>query len=179
VGLGIGHLGNYLEEKSVWQTLGEGNEDCVEWVVLCAALNLLDDEILKAAEKQQPLLPIVANQGPKGSVPSPPNQARPPPSQQPIRSQSTPQPQAGVPRPQPPPQGNYPGGQSPIPHPGPRGPPPGANGYQRPPQPQTYQGQPLPAQGGQSITRIYSASPRPAGGHPQQAQQSPNYPRHI
>ncbi|KDN51770.1 hypothetical protein RSAG8_00318, partial [Rhizoctonia solani AG-8 WAC10335] len=43
--------GKTPEEKAVWQTLGEGNEDCVEWVVLCAALNLLDDEIIKAAEK--------------------------------------------------------------------------------------------------------------------------------
>jgi neural Wiskott-Aldrich syndrome protein len=34
--------GKTPEEKSVWQTLGEGNEDCVEWVVLCAALNLLE-----------------------------------------------------------------------------------------------------------------------------------------
>lgn len=34
--------GKSPEEKAVWQTLGEGNEDCVEWVVLCAALNLLE-----------------------------------------------------------------------------------------------------------------------------------------
>lgn len=34
--------GKTAEEKAVWQTLGEGNEDCVEWVVLCAALNLLE-----------------------------------------------------------------------------------------------------------------------------------------
>jgi len=34
--------GKSSEEKAVWQTLGEGNEDCVEWVVLCAALNLLE-----------------------------------------------------------------------------------------------------------------------------------------
>jgi hypothetical protein len=34
--------GKTPEEKAVWQTLGEGNEDCVEWVVLCAALNLLE-----------------------------------------------------------------------------------------------------------------------------------------
>ncbi|CAD6890289.1 unnamed protein product [Tilletia controversa] len=43
--------GKSAEEKAVWQTLGEGNEDMVEWIVLCAALNVLDDEILKAAEK--------------------------------------------------------------------------------------------------------------------------------
>ncbi|TFY70400.1 hypothetical protein EVG20_g2594 [Dentipellis fragilis] len=46
--------GKTPEEKAVWQTLGEGNEDCVEWVVLCAALNLLDDEIIKAAERNPP-----------------------------------------------------------------------------------------------------------------------------
>ncbi|KAK7014923.1 hypothetical protein R3P38DRAFT_2998411 [Favolaschia claudopus] len=37
--------GKTPEEKAVWQTLGEGNEDCVEWVVLCAALNLLESVI--------------------------------------------------------------------------------------------------------------------------------------
>lgn len=26
----------------MWQTLGEGNEDCVEWVICCAVLNLLE-----------------------------------------------------------------------------------------------------------------------------------------
>ncbi len=43
--------GKSPEEKAVWQTLGEGNEDMVEWIVLCAALNVLDEEIIKAAEK--------------------------------------------------------------------------------------------------------------------------------
>lgn len=38
------------EEKAVWKTLGEGNEDMVEWAVICAALHALDDEIVKAAE---------------------------------------------------------------------------------------------------------------------------------
>ncbi|KAG8967939.1 hypothetical protein FRC03_009074 [Tulasnella sp. 419] len=51
-GTRISITGKTPEEKAVWQTLGEGNEDCVEWVVLCAALNLLDDEILKAAGGQ-------------------------------------------------------------------------------------------------------------------------------
>lgn len=41
-GTRIAITGKTPEEKSVWQTLGEGNEDCVEWVVLCAALNLLE-----------------------------------------------------------------------------------------------------------------------------------------
>ncbi|KAF8959018.1 hypothetical protein BDZ97DRAFT_1923167 [Flammula alnicola] len=53
-GTRISITGKSPEEKAVWQTLGEGNEDCVEWVVLCAALNLLDDEIMKAAEKNPP-----------------------------------------------------------------------------------------------------------------------------
>ncbi|CAO1621795.1 unnamed protein product [Parajaminaea phylloscopi] len=43
--------GKTPDEKAVWQTLGEGNEDMVEWIVLCAALNVLDEEIIKAAEK--------------------------------------------------------------------------------------------------------------------------------
>jgi hypothetical protein len=34
--------GKTEEEKKVWQTLGEGNEDCVEWVIACACLNLLE-----------------------------------------------------------------------------------------------------------------------------------------
>lgn len=41
-GTRISITGKTNEEKAVWQTLGEGNEDCVEWVVLCAALNLLE-----------------------------------------------------------------------------------------------------------------------------------------
>ncbi|CAO1626499.1 unnamed protein product [Jaminaea pallidilutea] len=50
--------GKTPDEKAVWQTLGEGNEDMVEWIVLCAALNVLDEEIIKAAEKS-----IAANGG--------------------------------------------------------------------------------------------------------------------
>lgn len=50
-GTRVSITGKTAEEKAVWQTLGEGNEDMVEWIVLCAALNLLDDEIIKAAEK--------------------------------------------------------------------------------------------------------------------------------
>ncbi|GAC95670.1 hypothetical protein PHSY_003246 [Pseudozyma hubeiensis SY62] len=46
--------GKTPEEKAVWQTLGEGNEDMVEWIVLCAALNVLDDEIIKAAQGSEP-----------------------------------------------------------------------------------------------------------------------------
>lgn len=50
-GTRVSITGKSEEEKAVWQTLGEGNEDMVEWIVLCAALNLLDEEIIKAAEK--------------------------------------------------------------------------------------------------------------------------------
>lgn len=56
--------GRTEDEKQVWQTLGVGNEDCVEWVVCCACLNLLDDEILRAAEKR-------ANPNASGSSSSP------------------------------------------------------------------------------------------------------------
>lgn len=50
-GTRVSITGKSAEEKAVWQTLGEGNEDMVEWIVLCAALNVLDEEIIKAAEK--------------------------------------------------------------------------------------------------------------------------------
>lgn len=43
--------GRTPDEVAVWQTLGEGNEDMVEWIVLCAALNLIDEEIVKAASR--------------------------------------------------------------------------------------------------------------------------------
>lgn len=52
-GTRISITGRTDDEKQVWQTLGVGNEDCVEWVVSCAVLNLLDDEILRHAEKKQ------------------------------------------------------------------------------------------------------------------------------
>lgn len=73
--------GRTPEEKAVWQTLGEGNEDMVEWIVLCAALNLIDEEIVKAAgrsvEQQQaqqsPQVAaasqrLAATQGPRNSA---------------------------------------------------------------------------------------------------------------
>ncbi|KIY50930.1 hypothetical protein FISHEDRAFT_71236 [Fistulina hepatica ATCC 64428] len=63
-GTRISITGKTPEEKAVWQTLGEGNEDCVEWVVLCAALNLLDDEIMKAAEKNPPPMAPVSLRDP-------------------------------------------------------------------------------------------------------------------
>jgi hypothetical protein len=41
-GTRISITGKTEDEKQVWQTLGVGNEDCVEWVVSCAVLNLLE-----------------------------------------------------------------------------------------------------------------------------------------
>jgi hypothetical protein len=41
-GTRIAITGRSEDEKQVWQTLGVGNEDCVEWVVCCACLNLLE-----------------------------------------------------------------------------------------------------------------------------------------
>ncbi|KAJ7273641.1 hypothetical protein B0H12DRAFT_1228471 [Mycena haematopus] len=123
-GTRISITGKTPEEKAVWQTLGEGNEDCVEWVVLCAALNLLDDEILKAADKNPggppsagPVPVSLRDPGPgpangpgaplprsNGSIqrPGPPQQqpgARPPPGPGggPMPMQQRPPPGAGPP----------------------------------------------------------------------------------
>ncbi|RDB21296.1 hypothetical protein Hypma_011536 [Hypsizygus marmoreus] len=153
-GTRISITGKTPEEKAVWQTLGEGNEDCVEWVVLCAALNLLDDEIMKAAEKNPP--PPSAPIANGGSAPRPtpvslrdpgpaanssaaaPRQGQLPPQQQTIQQRPPPQHSQSVPMPggrpapagyaQPPPGRGYPPGQ---------GPPPGQPGY-GPPPPQGY-----------------------------------------
>lgn len=59
--------GKSAEEKAVWQTLGEGNEDMVEWIVLCAALNVLDEEIIKAAEKSGSSITPSASAGSMGA----------------------------------------------------------------------------------------------------------------
>jgi len=107
-GTRISITGKTAEEKAVWQTLGEGNEDCVEWVVLCAALNLLDDEIIKAAEKAAAasVPAITANaprpmaqpvQGQPQTRPDPRQQMPPPPNP---RVGSAPPPQNGRPVPQ-------------------------------------------------------------------------------
>ncbi|GAA5866184.1 hypothetical protein JCM8547_007196 [Rhodosporidiobolus lusitaniae] len=50
-GTRVAITGKSDEEKAVWKTLGEGNEDMVEWIVICAALVVLDDDITAAAEK--------------------------------------------------------------------------------------------------------------------------------
>ncbi|KAI0273706.1 hypothetical protein BC834DRAFT_855154 [Gloeopeniophorella convolvens] len=158
--------GKTPDEKAVWQTLGEGNEDCVEWVVLCAALNLLDDEIIKAAEKgPQPPAPMPMPAGSPGPGPNSrpaPVSLRDPgaiPQQQPSpqmqQQRGPPPPQAGMPPPQnrPPPQGypqQRPQGAPPpqgyMPSPGqPRpGMPPGPNmglSARSPPPPQQQQPQ--------------------------------------
>ncbi|KAI9571247.1 hypothetical protein HD554DRAFT_2169092 [Boletus coccyginus] len=137
-GTRISITGKTPEEKAVWQTLGEGNEDCVEWVVLCAALNLLDDEIIKAAEKNpQPSGPI-SNGGPPGR-PVPVTLHDP---------GSAPNPAAG------------PGGRSPQGFPPPRG---FAPGQGPPPNPAVLGGYPAPPQGYGSGPR-----PSPPGGMPPQ-----------
>ncbi|EPQ58354.1 hypothetical protein GLOTRDRAFT_57268 [Gloeophyllum trabeum ATCC 11539] len=160
-GTRISITGKTPEEKAVWQTLGEGNEDCVEWVVLCAALNLLDDEIIKAAEKsggpspsastptlhgRQPVPVTLRDPGarpPQGQVP--PNQGPPPPQQQ-----------RGPPGPAgPAPPGGFPG---PAPGASMRGPPPGPGG---PPPPGGFgRGYPPPGPNG--------APPPGPGGFPPQ-----------
>ncbi|KAL4253176.1 hypothetical protein ABKN59_004093 [Abortiporus biennis] len=162
-GTRISITGKSPEEKAVWQTLGEGNEDCVEWVVLCAALNLLDDEIIKAAEKNPPPpVPSGGQPAPGGRPgptpvslrdpgPLPPSGMPPPGAQQ--RSNSVPNPRG------PPPQmqqmqmpgGGPPGQRGPPPPQGQGYPPPRGPGYGGPPPPQGYappgpgpNGQPYP-----------------------------------
>ncbi|KIM55852.1 hypothetical protein SCLCIDRAFT_280753 [Scleroderma citrinum Foug A] len=146
-GTRISITGKTPEEKAVWQTLGEGNEDCVEWVVLCAALNLLDDEIMKAAEKNPPPPSIPQQMPTSGGRPTPVSLHDPgpqsaqgqqrqgsaqqqPSARGPSHGHSGPAPGPGG-RPvqgQAPPRG-YASGQGPPP-PG----PPGATGYPAPPQ---------------------------------------------
>ncbi|THH20671.1 hypothetical protein EW146_g704 [Bondarzewia mesenterica] len=121
--------GKTPEEKAVWQTLGEGNEDCVEWVVLCAALNLLDDEIIKAAEKNPPL-PAVAPVPNGAPIPGPGPSGRAPvslrdpgPAPPPGPQHRGPPPPNGHPGPMPT-QGPGPGGRPPQGYPPPQGFPP-------------------------------------------------------
>ncbi|TIB17350.1 hypothetical protein E3P89_00159 [Wallemia ichthyophaga] len=67
----IAITGKTSEEKAVWQTLGEGNEDAVEWVILCTILNLLDDEIKKSPSE----IPIMQPQSKTSSLNRKPSQA--------------------------------------------------------------------------------------------------------
>ncbi|KAH6918654.1 hypothetical protein BKA70DRAFT_1247831 [Coprinopsis sp. MPI-PUGE-AT-0042] len=146
-GTRISITGKTPEEKAVWQTLGEGNEDCVEWVVLCAALNLLDDEIVKAAEKNGPPAPVsLSDGGPvRGNGPPPPQQQQQPPPRQ-----------GSLPNQGPPP------GQRPPPPGGPGGLPPQQGN--RPP-PQGFPGQ-GPPQGGRPFPPG-QGPPQGYGGPPQ------------
>ncbi|KAI0818704.1 hypothetical protein BC629DRAFT_1588046 [Irpex lacteus] len=163
-GTRISITGKTEEEKAVWQTLGEGNEDCVEWVVLCAALNLLDDEIIKAAEKNPPppgAPGSVPPQGVPNGRPAPVSLRDPGPTPpQPIRSNSSPAPgpmgRGGPMPPQnmqaPPPAGRgapyppqgYPQGGPRPPQGYPQGPPP--PGQYAPPGPRGPGGAPPPGQ---------------------------------
>lgn len=49
--------GKSQEEKAVWQTLGDGNEDAVEWVILCTIMNLIGNQIRKSPSEIPPLAP--------------------------------------------------------------------------------------------------------------------------
>ncbi|KAK0544055.1 hypothetical protein OC846_006197 [Tilletia horrida] len=128
-GTRVSITGKTPEEKAVWQTLGEGNEDMVEWIVLCAALNVLDDEILKAAEKHSAAVAASSpTAGPSKSSNGPPNAglqvgsrpgARLPPSPQKAAMPQPPRPNPGGPpagrMPMPSPQGQRPGAVLPPP----------------------------------------------------------------
>ncbi|KAL0946988.1 hypothetical protein HGRIS_013134 [Hohenbuehelia grisea] len=164
-GTRISITGKTPEEKAVWHTLGEGNEDCVEWVVLCAALNLLDDEIIKAAEKAPvPRAPVALRDPGSAPPPGPGNPAArgpPPPGQQPMQQRPPPPPHSqSVPIPggRPPPNG-HPGAGRGFP-PGPGGPPPGGPGGFAPP-PQGFM--PGPGRGGPPLPR--GGMPPPGHGH--------------
>lgn len=106
-------MGRTPEEKAVWQTLGEGNEDMVEWIVLCAALNLIDEEIVKAASRhtEQRVRSPVTAQAPMAP------QNRPTVTSIPPQSQAPPQAARGGP-----------GLQARPPPPNARGPPTNAGG---------------------------------------------------
>ncbi|PWN47651.1 hypothetical protein IE53DRAFT_237857 [Violaceomyces palustris] len=120
-GTRVSITGKTPEEKAVWQTLGEGNEDMVEWIVLCAALNVLDDEIIKAAQKS-----AEAAGGP------PPNQqTKAVPSSRPTANTAPPRSPVGGPG----------INAMPLPRPGPGGAVPPPNGY-----PQRTQSGPRPGQ---------------------------------
>lgn len=151
-GTRVSITGKTPEEKAVWQTLGEGNEDMVEWIVLCAALNVLDEEIIKAAEKSAggaQRSDSVPSSRPGGAVPRPgaatpqgsaqrvpqvAPYARGPPAGYPTRAQSGPRPGGGAAAPQGYPMQQPQAGRQPIP-PAPNGmpmrggpPPPAAGG---------------------------------------------------
>lgn len=150
--------GKTPEEKAVWQTLGEGNEDMVEWIVLCAALNVLDDEIIKAAQATEPKQ--VAPPGASKAVPSSRPavgalRAAPPPNKMPMPLA---QPQGGV-------NAAYRGPNQATGPPMPAGP-----GGQ--PNPQMYQQQP-PQQRGPPPPQAYRVPPQQGRPMPPQAYAPP------
>ncbi|KAF5391464.1 hypothetical protein D9757_002019 [Collybiopsis confluens] len=160
-GTRISITGKTPEEKAVWQTLGEGNEDCVEWVVLCAALNLLDDEIIKAAEKSPgsvggPAPVSLRDPGPSAG-PAAPRGPGPSPAQRPMPPHSNSLPPGVRPNPGP----GY-GNQVPPPGPGRGGPPPMQIRGGMPPQGPGFR--PSPQQAGMPV---------PMQGHPPPPQQIP------
>ncbi|KAK4055429.1 hypothetical protein OIO90_003267 [Microbotryomycetes sp. JL221] len=71
--------GRTESEAAVWKTLGDSNEDMVEWIVICAALAILDDEIKREADRNgtgalmPPSMPIAAGAVDKSRTPSPAN----------------------------------------------------------------------------------------------------------
>ncbi|CDR98668.1 uncharacterized protein SPSC_02481 [Sporisorium scitamineum] len=158
--------GKSPEEKAVWQTLGEGNEDMVEWIVLCAALNVLDDEIIKAAQGSEPKQSAPATK----AVPS----SRPAVGA--VRGGAQPPAKMGMPVPQP--QGgvnaSYRGPVQPNGAPmraGP-GPQPNPQMYQQPPPPGQQQRGPPPPQGYRGPPPAANPMPMPQHGYappPQQA----------
>ncbi|KAJ6502618.1 hypothetical protein C8R45DRAFT_896213 [Mycena sanguinolenta] len=169
-GTRISITGKTPEEKAVWQTLGEGNEDCVEWVVLCAALNLLDDEILKAADKNPagppPSAPVPVSLRDPG--PAPANGDGPVPRPGPPQQQPGPRPPPGPGGPRPPP--GFAPGQRPPPGPGGQ-PMPMRNGTMPPPGPGQPGGMPMqqrppPGPGGQPMPMRSGTMP-PQGPPPQ------------
>ncbi|KAN0066168.1 hypothetical protein ACQY0O_000262 [Thecaphora frezii] len=142
-GTRVSITGKTAEEKAVWQTLGEGNEDMVEWIVLCAALNVLDDEIIKAAQKSEPAPP--ARNGTSAipsSRPSANGGARGP---MPMGRPKMPMPMSGPPHGMPL-NGGGPRPPMQMPRPQQGGPPPDPRMYQQrgPPLPQQGRGPPPP-----------------------------------
>lgn len=176
-GTRVSIAGKSTEEKAVWQTLGDGNEDMVEWIVLCAALNLLDEEIIKAAEKSAgPSKGINSGARPvarPGAVPS----SRPGHSPSPIQIRPTkgPPPQPFQ-RPTARPINGSPMGQGSQMYPRPGAPPMQQgqqNGYQRPmPGPQHQQMPPM--QGRASPYQQQQQQP-PMQGYPQGQAPLPGY----
>ncbi|GAA5840139.1 hypothetical protein JCM5353_008521 [Sporobolomyces roseus] len=90
-GTRVAIVGKSDEEKAVWKTLGEGNEDMVEWIVICAALVVLDDEIISAAEKASGGKVSRSANGHSGTKLAAPQIAQAPP-RSPVRQQQAPPP---------------------------------------------------------------------------------------